>query len=204
MSRTPEAARLAASPSGSNDFKNSPVQARNCLPTSRKAGFSKPIRGDPNPIRLRQAGATTIPLKTENLELLSGKERSTDHVSKHGGSAALLHASRSQPQRRETLRYSYQDAQGNIKTEAFRPRRSIDDSSRIVEVMEESDVPNMLPSNRGLGTELRRTQRTSNTSGGILELEESRNMGSSHGSDRRMPSSRWGDGEVCKARRRYR
>lgn len=65
-----------------------------------------------------------LPLKARNLELLSGESQSAKHGGKHGGSAALLHAARSQPTQRESLPYSTFDLEGNAKTKAFRPHRA--------------------------------------------------------------------------------
>lgn len=96
-------------------------------------------QGDINRLALQHADTATLPLKAGNLELLTSQQQSVSRANKHGGSAALLHASRAQQGPRETLAYSRLDAQGNPSTMAFRPRRTSERSLCLVEVLEEPD-----------------------------------------------------------------
>lgn len=105
----------------------------------RSVGGSKLSQGDINRLALQHADTGTLPLKTGNLELFTSQQQSVGRANKHGGSAALLHASRAQQGPRETLAYSSLDAQGNPSTMAFRPRRTSEKSLCLVEVLEEPD-----------------------------------------------------------------
>jgi len=105
----------------------------------RSVGGSRLSQGDINRLALQHADTRTLPLKAGNLELLTSQQHSLGRANKHGGSAALLHASRAQQGPRETLAYSSLDAQGNPSTMAFRPHRSSERSLCLVEVLEEPD-----------------------------------------------------------------
>lgn len=93
---------------------------------------------DINRLALQHRDTGALPLKAENLERLSREHHALEQASKHGGSAALLHASRSQPERRETLSYSGHDERGISTTRAFRPGR-VESDLYLVEVEEEVD-----------------------------------------------------------------
>ena len=82
--------------------------------------------------------AKPLPLKARNLELLTSQHQSQEQVNnRHGGSAALLHASRTRHGPSEALAYSGFDAHGNPSTETFRPHRTSNRSLCLVEVLEE-------------------------------------------------------------------
>lgn len=157
-SRAVEPTRSTASADSHYDSRIHPTQNSYPLTASRKAKSCKPSQGDLNRLALQRSGRITLPLETKNLELLSSREPSTSHVNKHGGSAALLHASRSQPHSRDTLSYSRHDSQGNMKTEAFRPQRLTDDSNCIVEVVEEIVKPIRSSHGHIPGTQQRRSR----------------------------------------------
>ncbi|MCJ1230545.1 hypothetical protein MMC12_007219 [Toensbergia leucococca] len=101
-----------------------------------EAGPPKLSQMDMNRLALQHAESSKLPLKVRNLELLASQQNLLDRTTKHGGSAALLHASRAQPGQREALPYSGRtDLEGNPSTKAFRPRRDL----CLVEVIEEPD-----------------------------------------------------------------
>ena len=104
-----------------------------------EADSPKLSQADITRLALQHADTSKLPLKARNLELFTSQQHRLDQASKHGGSAALLHASRAQPGRRETLAFSSLDSQGNPSTEAFRPRRTSDRRLCLVEVLEEPD-----------------------------------------------------------------
>lgn len=160
VSRPVEPTRSAASLAGNYDSRSYPTQNRYPLTASRTAKSCKPSQGDLNRLALQRSDTITLPLETKNLELLSSRESTTNYVHKHGGSAALLHASRSQPHSRDTLSYSRHDSQGNMKTEAFRPHRLTDNGNCIVEVVEEIAEPTRSPHDHGPGTHQRHSRES--------------------------------------------
>ena len=91
-----------------------------------------------NRLALQHADTGPLPLKAKNLELLTSQQEYIDRNCKHGGSAALLHAARSQSGQRETLPCSTLDAHGNPCTEPFRPHRLDERELYVVEVEEEA------------------------------------------------------------------
>ena len=97
-------------------------------------------QGDINRLALQHADSSKLPLNAENLELLIREQDSLEQASKHGGSAALLHASRSsRPGHRENLPYSRLDERGNPTTTTFRPNRVPESDLYLVEVEEEEE-----------------------------------------------------------------
>lgn len=105
-----------------------------------QTGSPRLNQSDTNRLALRYGESDPLPLKASNLELLARQHHSIDQShNRHGGSAALLHASRARHGARETLAYASLDAHGNHSTEAFRPRRSSDRRLCLVEVLEEPD-----------------------------------------------------------------
>ena len=105
-------------------------------------------QGDINRLALQHADSSKLPLNAENLEILIREQDSLEKASKHGGSAALLHASRSRPGHRENLPYSRHDERGISTTTTFRPNRVPESDLYIVEVEEEEDEerrPNSVP-----------------------------------------------------------
>ena len=92
-----------------------------------------------NRLALQHADTGPLPLKAKNLELLTNQQEYIDRNCKHGGSAALLHAARSQSGQRETLPCSTLDARGNPCTEPFRPHRLDESDLYLIEVEEEED-----------------------------------------------------------------
>ena len=98
-------------------------------------------QGDINRLALQHADSGVLPLKARNLELLASEQAASERASEHGGSAALIHASRSQHSPRETLACVERDAQGHRSTEAFRPHRAVDDNLYLIEVEEEAEEP---------------------------------------------------------------
>jgi len=107
----------------------------------RPIGRSRLSQGDINRLALQHADTSTLPLKAGNLQSLINQQHSLGRANKHGGSAALLHASRAQQGPRESLAFSSLDALGNPSTNAFRPRRISESSLCLVEVLEEPDEP---------------------------------------------------------------
>lgn len=128
-----------ASQTASNEQQK--LSHREDLDTRRQRSVrgSKLGEGDINYLALQHADTGTLPLRTGNLELFTSQQQSLDRANKHGGSAALLHASRAQQGPRETLAYSSLDAHGNPSTMAFRPRRTSVEGLCLVEVVEEPD-----------------------------------------------------------------
>lgn len=96
-------------------------------------------QSDINRLALQHADTSSLPLKAENLELLSRQQHLFEREHKHGGSAALLHASRDQPERRETLSCSSHEVKGVQITKAFRPSRVDSGDWCVVEVEEEEE-----------------------------------------------------------------
>ena len=96
-------------------------------------------QGDINRLALQHADSSKLPLNAENLELLIRQQDTLEQASKHGGSAALLHASRSRPGHRENLPYSRRDERGNSTTTTFRPNRAPESDLYLVEVEEEEE-----------------------------------------------------------------
>ena len=96
-------------------------------------------QGDINRLALQHADSSKLPLNAENLELLIRQQDTLEQASKHGGSAALLHASRSRPGRRENLPYSRLDERGNPTTTTFRPNRASGSDLYLVQVEEEEE-----------------------------------------------------------------
>jgi len=115
----------------------------------RSVGGSILSLGDINRLALQHADTSRLPLKAGNLELLTSQQHSLGRANKHGGSAALLHASRAQQGPREALAYSSLDAQGNPSTMAFRPSRTSERSLCLVEVLEEPDEQQARSSQHG-------------------------------------------------------
>ncbi|KAG6999636.1 hypothetical protein G7Y79_00033g068240 [Physcia stellaris] len=96
-------------------------------------------QSDINRLALQHADTSSLPLKAENLELLTRQQHLLEREHRHGGSAALLHASRDQPERRETLSYSGHDVKGVQITKTFRPSRVDGGDWCVVEVEEEEE-----------------------------------------------------------------
>lgn len=96
-------------------------------------------QGDINRLALQHPDSDKLPLNAENLELLIRQQDTLEQASKHGGSAALLHASRSRPGHRESLPYSKLDERGNTTTTTFRPNRVSESDLYLVEVEEEDE-----------------------------------------------------------------
>ena len=94
-------------------------------------------QGDINRLALQHADSSQLPLNAENLELLIRQQETLEKASQHGGSAALLHASRSRPGHRENLPYSKLDERGISTTTTFRPNRAPESDLYLVEVEEE-------------------------------------------------------------------
>ena len=92
-----------------------------------------------NRLALQHADTGPLPLKAKNLELLTNQQEYIDRNCKHGGSAALLHAARSQSGQRETLPCSGLDPHGNPCTEPFRPHRLDERELYLIEVEEDED-----------------------------------------------------------------
>ena len=91
-----------------------------------------------NRLALKHVDTGNLPLKAENLELLARQQHELEQANQHGGSAALLHSSRSQSGR-EALRSTA--VREMHTTEAFRPSRADDDNLFLIEVEEEEDEP---------------------------------------------------------------
>ena len=96
-------------------------------------------QSDINRLALQHADTSSLPLKAENLELLSRQQHLFEREHRHGGSAALLHASREPPERRETLSCSGQDVRGVQITKTFKPSRADGGDWCVVEVEEEEE-----------------------------------------------------------------
>ena len=104
-----------------------------------RAGASSLSQGGFNRLAIQHRETDSLPLNTSNLELLASKQHYLDQPSnKHGGSAALLHASRARGGPPGALAYAGFDTQGNPSTESFRPRRSAR-KPYLLEVLEERD-----------------------------------------------------------------
>ena len=105
-----------------------------------KAGASSLSQGGVDRLVLQHRETDSLPLNTSNLELLTSQQHHLGQPNnKHGGSAALLHASRARGGPPGALAYAGFDTQGNPSTESFRPRRTSARKPYLLEVLEEPD-----------------------------------------------------------------
>ena len=103
-----------------------------------RAGASSLSQGGINRLALQHRETDSLPLNTSNLELLASQQHYLGQPNnKHGGSAALLHASRARGGPPGALAYASFDTQGNPSTESFRPRRTSARKPYLLEVLEE-------------------------------------------------------------------